>query len=128
MVLDTDTISYYLRGDENIKHKMLQHQYELGSTTVNYAELVFGLKKRDAKKYLPIVEQIFDNIQVYDFDKRSARTYASLKVDMQSRGVVVADMDLMIASIALVNGQKVITDNLKHFSKIVGLELESWVG
>ncbi len=127
MVLDTDTISYYLRGTQSVKDKFLTHQYELASTTINYAELVYGLKKRDAKKYLPKVELIFDNIKVYDFDKKAASVFGGLKAEMQAKGIVVADMDLMIASIALANGEKLISHNLKHFSKIETLALESWV-
>ena len=126
MVLDTDTISYYLRGSQSVKNKFLQHQYELASTTINYAELMYGLKKRDNKKYLPKIEMIFDNIKVYAFDKKSASIFSTLKSDMQRKGTVVADMDLMIASIALANGEKLISNNLKHFSKIENLELENW--
>ncbi len=127
MVLDTDTISYYLRGSESVKDKFIQHQYELASTTINYAELLYGLKKRDNKKYLPKVEMIFDNIKLYDFDKKSAKIFSTLKADMQKKGIVVADMDLMIASIAIANGEKLISNNLKHFSKIEILDVESWV-
>lgn len=126
MVLDTDTISYYLRGSHSVKNKFLKHQYELASTTINYAELMYGLKKRDKKKYLPKVEMIFDNIKIYDFDKKSATIFSTLKANMQNNGIVVADMDLMIASIALANGEKLISNNLKHFSKIENLELENW--
>ena len=126
MVLDTDTISYYLRGDESVKEKFVQHQYELASTTINYAELMYGLKKRDNKKYLPKVELMFDNIKIYDFDKKSATVFSTLKASMQKTGTVVADMDLMIASIALANGETLISNNLKHFSKIASLPVESW--
>jgi len=37
MVLDTDTISYYLRGSIAVKEQFLLHKNELASTTVNYA-------------------------------------------------------------------------------------------
>lgn len=127
MVLDTDTISYYLRGSESVKDKFIQHQYELASTAINYAELLYGLKKRDNKKYLPKVEMIFNNIKVYDFDKKSAKIFSTLKVDMQKKGIVVADMDLMIVSITLANGEELISNNLKHFEKIEILDVESWV-
>jgi tRNA(fMet)-specific endonuclease VapC len=126
MVLDTDTISYHLRGIESIREKFITYRYELASTTINYAELTYGLKKRDSKKYLPKVEFIFDNIKVYDFYKKSAKIFGELKAKMQNRGIVV-DMDLMIASIAIANSEKLISINLKHFSKIDILEVESWI-
>ena len=127
MVLDTDTISYYLRGSQSVKEHFIKHQYELASTSVNFAELMYGLKKRDNKKYLPKVEMIFNNIKIYTFDKKAAAIFSTLKATMQNKGVVVADMDLMIASISLAHGEKLISNNLKHFSKIENLELESWL-
>lgn len=127
MVLDTDTISYYLRGSQSIKEKFLQHKDALASTSINYAELVHGLKKRDNKKYLPTVELIFENIKIYDFDKKSAKTFGILKANMQKKGIVVADMDLLIASICISNNTKLISNNLGHFSKIDSLEVETWV-
>ncbi|CAA6806666.1 MAG: Unknown protein [uncultured Sulfurovum sp.] len=127
MVLDTDTISYFLRGNESVKAKIIEHQKELASTTVNYSELIYGLTKKDSKKYLPKVELIFENIKLYSFDKKSARTFGILKAQMQKEGIVVADMDLMIASIALTYDEVLISNNIKHFSKVAGLCVETWV-
>ena len=76
MILDTDTISYYLRGSQSVKNNFLKYQYKLASTTINYAELMYGFKKRDNKKYLPKVEMIFDNIKIYNFDKKSATIFS----------------------------------------------------
>ena len=126
MILDTDTISYFLRGSQSVKDKFKQYQNELASTTINYAELMYGLRKRDNKKYLPKVEMIFNNIKIYDFDKKSANIFSRLKADMQSRGIVIADMDLMIASISIANNDRLISNNLRHFGKIPGLNVESW--
>jgi len=127
MVIDTDTISYFLRGNESVKAKFIAHQSKLASTTINYSELIYGLTKKDSKQYLPKVERIFENIKLYSFDKKSAKTFGILKATMQQKGIVVADMDLMIASIAIAYDEVLISNNLKHFSKIEGLCVESWV-
>ena len=34
MILDSNTISYFLRGDKNVKEKFLQYQDRLASTTI----------------------------------------------------------------------------------------------
>jgi len=127
MILDSDTISYFLRGDKNIKEKFLQNRDALASTTINYSEIIFGLTKRDSKKYLPKVEMIFNNIKLYSFDKKSAKVFGILKANMQQSGNIVADMDLMIASIAIANNETLISNNLKHFKKIEILKVESWL-
>ncbi len=127
MILDTDTISYYLRGDKSVQKKFLTHRHELASTAINYSELIFGLKQKDNKNLFPKVELMFDNINVYSFDKKSAMVFGHLKSLLAKNGKIVADMDLMIASIAIANDEVLISNNLKHFDKIEGLEVESWV-
>ncbi len=127
MVIDTDIISYFLRGNERIRDKFVIYKDELCSTTINYSELIYGLKKRDNKIYLPKVELMFENIKLYDFDKKSAKIFGELKANLSKNGTVVADMDLMIASICIANNELLITNNLKHFKKIDGLKIESWV-
>ena len=127
MILDTDTISYYFRGDENVRKKFQLHRHKLASTSVNYSELIFGLKKRDNKNLLPKVELMFDNIKIYNFDKNAARIFGILKALLSNQGTIIADMDLMIASIAIANGEVLISNNLRHFGKIDGLVVESWV-
>lgn len=127
MILDTDTISFYLRGDEKVREKFIAHRAELASTTVNYAELIYGLKRKDRKNLLSKVELMFDNITLYGFDKNAARVFGVLKAALSQKGTIVADMDLMIASIAIANKEVLISNNLKHFEKIEGLEVVSWV-
>jgi len=46
---------------------------------------------------------------------------------MKNRGLVVADKDMLIASIALANDETLISNSFKHFSKIEGLKLETWL-
>jgi len=127
MILDTDTISYYLRGDEQVYKKFLLHIDDLGSTTINYAELVYGLKYKDNKNLLPKVELIFDNIKIYSFDKNAAKIFGVLKSLHRKNGLIIADMDLMIASITIANDKRLISNNLKHFEKIRELKVESWI-
>jgi len=126
MILDTDTISYYLRGDKRVRAHFLTHRHELASTSVNYAELLYGLKHRDNRRLLPKVELMFHHITLYTFDKEAARVFGALKARLRRQGATVADMDLMIASIAIANEQKLISNNLKHFLRIEGLTVESW--
>jgi len=49
-----------------------------------------------------------------------------LKASMSKKGITVADMDLMIASIAIANNEQLISNNLSHFSKIELLNVSSW--
>ncbi len=89
--------------------------------------MIFGLKRRDSKNLLPKVELIFENIKLYSFDKSAAQVFGILKAELSQSGTIVADMDLMIASIAIANKETLVTNNLKHFKKIEKLTIENWI-
>jgi len=40
---------------------------------------------------------------------------------------MLADMDLMIASIAIANNLTLVSNNTKHFERVKGLEVDNWV-
>ncbi len=92
MIVDTDILSYFLRGDERIKKNFIRYESVLASTTINYAELLFGLAKQRNMRYLQAIHTIFENIKVYEFDKKSAEIFGNIKASMQKNGIVVADM------------------------------------
>ena len=50
----------------------------------------------------------------------------SVMSDQGSVGNLLADMDLMIASIVLANDGILVTNNVKHFEKIKELQFENW--
>jgi len=60
------------------------------------------------------------------FDDAAARKYAEIRADLETRGIVIGDLDMMIAAIALEHGLTVVTHNFKDFSRLPGLALEDW--
>ena len=46
---------------------------------------------------------------------------------LKQQGILIADMDLMIASIAIANDFSLVTNNLRHFDKIENLKIERWL-
>lgn len=53
-------------------------------------------------------------------------TYASLKAELSRKGRVIDDFDLIIAATALMLDYCLVTNNVKHFSRIPELRLETW--
>ena len=53
--------------------------------------------------------------------------FGLLKADLEAGGRPLDDFDLVIASTALTLGYRLVTSNEKHFARIEGLALESWV-
>jgi tRNA(fMet)-specific endonuclease VapC len=56
----------------------------------------------------------------------SSKILAINYADLRKKGINIEHNDVLIAGIALTNNMKLITNNISHFNKIKGLEIENW--
>jgi tRNA(fMet)-specific endonuclease VapC len=61
------------------------------------------------------------------FDEMAARRCGHLKVELEEQGEPLDDLDLQIASIALVYDLPLATNNIKHFKRVKDLRIENWI-
>lgn len=127
-LLDTDTIIYFLKGDENIIKKVESTvPAQLYTSVINCAELLFGANNSDYKKHnLRMVNGLISNLSVISLDIGAAKIFGELKAYLKKKGELIADMDLLIASIAIAGNYILITNNTKHFARIKSLVFENW--
>jgi tRNA(fMet)-specific endonuclease VapC len=52
--------------------------------------------------------------------------FGEQKAQLQARGVLIEDMDIAVAAIAMAHGFGVATCNARHFSRIEGLRVDDW--
>ena len=94
-------------------------------TAISVAECYRGAYgSRDRAKALRDVKELLELFAVLNLDYDSGRTWGELAESMRSDSI--GDRDLFIASIALANGQSVVTGNEKHFERVPGLVVEGW--
>jgi len=60
------------------------------------------------------------------FLKESAENFGMLKASLEKSGTRLDDFDLAIASCALAHNLTLVTNNLKHFSRLEGLKITNW--
>ena len=72
------------------------------------------------------LEEFIGEIGYVGFSEAAARHFGEQKARLRMLGQPIADLDLLIAAIALAEDAVLVTDNLKHFEKIPGLRLENW--
>lgn len=124
-ILDSDILIYFLKGQKDIMKKIISlPQDNLYITIINYTELLYGIYnsnkiKHNKEKILPFL----DNFKILEFDKKSSKIFAKLKSELKKSGNIIADMDLMIASITISNNAILFTNNIKHFKRIKDLEI-----
>jgi len=127
-LLDSDTLIYFLNGKKQVIERLSQTPINyLHTSRINYTELLYGAynstKVTDNKaKILPFLERF----KMLEFDQSAADIFAKLKANLKKKGSIIADLDLMIASIAIANDCILVSNNTKHFERIAPLKLESW--
>ena len=101
---------------------------ELATTAVSVAELTHGAQRSERRDdNLARLEVLLSALLILPFDESAARRFGLLKADLETKGEPLDDLDLQIASIALENNLPLLTNNIKHFKRIAGLQLQKWI-
>jgi tRNA(fMet)-specific endonuclease VapC len=70
--------------------------------------------------------QFFLPLEIVEFDRPAATIYSTIRSDLESRGLVVGAMDMLIAAHALSLNLTLVTNNVREFSRIPALVVENW--
>ena len=128
-LIDSDILIYFLKGEREVVKKLSQIPLDsLYTSRINYTELIYGAYNSSRiEQNLEIIEPFLDTFNILEFTKKSSLIFAKEKARLKKSGNIIADMDLMIASIAIENSCTLITNNIKHFQRIQNLNLESGI-
>jgi predicted nucleic acid-binding protein len=127
-ILDTDTLIYFLKGQQSVVEKIsVVARSDLSTTIINQTELLYGAFNSQKKEQnLKKIQGFLKEIKVLEFSHAASLIFAEHKAQLKKQGNILADMDLMIASIVLANDGILVTNNVKHFGKIKSLKFENW--
>ncbi len=91
------------------------------------AELYYGaFKSARPVDNLNALAILFGAFESLTFDGEAARVFGKLRADLAILGTPIGLLDLQIASIAMLHGCTLVTNNTREFSRIVGLKIEDW--
>lgn len=127
-IIDTDILIYFLKSNKKVVEKFSQiNPKHISTTIINYTELLFGAyHSSKVEENLEAFKSFLKTIKIMDFNKIAAEKFAQLKTRLKQEGNLIADMDLMIASICITNKSILVTNNVKHFSRLEELTVENW--
>lgn len=103
-ILDTTTISDYLRGNKNIIDRFRQTSFRnVYVTSITEYELEYGLLKKPnlRQAYGQQLDLFYRQINHLDFDRNSALLAANIKRQLIAAGTPIGIEDVLIAAIAL---------------------------
>lgn len=133
IILDTTFLVDYIRcsNKKNNNSPILnKFEYLLNSgepcvtTFVNIFELHRGAYKSLKKeRELEAIRTLMEEIVVLGFEENYYSEYGILSSMLEKNGNHIGTFDELIAAIALYNGAKVLTRNVKDFSRVPNLEV-----
>lgn len=126
-MLDTDISSYIVkRRSATLVEKLEQHAEALSVSVMTAAELRFGAEKAGRPQLAQLVEAYLERLAILDWTNEVTGHYARIRSELERSGKPIGNMDLLIASHAISQGMTLVTNNIKHFSKVPGLKVEVW--
>ena len=126
-VLDSDIVIAALRGTSDAKDAInALERDELAVASPTQYEVLLGAYLYGRKAQVDKTEEFFDKYQVLPLDGPASKRAASIRANLMRKGVDLADMDVLIAAVALENEASVVTRNKEHFQRIDGLNVEEW--
>ena len=127
IILDTDHCIAILRQKLDLGDHVAADD-ELFITSITVSELTHGANRSlHREDNLTRLEVLFATLTVLPFDDMAARRCGHLKAELEEQGEPLDDLDLQIASIALVYDLPLATNNIRHFRRIEDLKIENWI-
>ena len=129
-MLDTDTCIYLKnRRPPSIAERFNRMRWgDVVISMVTYGELYNGaLKSNESQAALQNLDHLIKRLPIQGMPMEVAKTYASIRSDLEHRGQIIGANDLWIAAHALSLGLTLVTNNTNEFSRVNGLKIENWV-
>lgn len=127
-LLDTDTVIYALKGQSRITENLRVHLHDpMYLSSITMMELYYGAyKSRNIDANLAKLKAIEVAFTLLSPGPETSEICGRLKANLEGQGLRLADLDLLIAAIALTRNLTLISNNQRHFSRIPGLKLDNW--
>ena len=129
VLLDTDVCIYLIREKPASVLERF-NQYDVGNvgiSVITLAELECGVSKSSKPgRNKQALDQFVAPLAVADFDRAATSVYGKVRTTLEKKGQMIGGMDLLIAAHALSLNVRLVTHNVREFSRVPGLRVETW--
>ena len=128
-MLDTNICIYVIKKKpENVLKKLHMNMDEgIAISTITLAELMYGVEASVyPEKNTLALNQFLAIANILPFDDEAAAEYGKICAALRREGKPIGSMDMLIAAHAKARGLTVVTNNIREFGRIAGLEVENW--
>jgi tRNA(fMet)-specific endonuclease VapC len=130
-LLDTN-ICIYIINNKPIKILRKFERYpshEFGISSITQAELQYGVAKSKSKKtnQFALDEFLLPLTILPFYGEKLVACYGEIRVLLESKGMTIGPLDMLIAAHALSLDLTIISNNIKEFSRVPNLKCDNWV-
>ena len=129
-LLDTNICIYAING----RHPMLSekllsiHPSEIFISSITVGEMEYGAAKSHwGERTKQIMHAFLANYDILPFTDQDAALFGAFRAQLESAGITVGVLDVMIAAQGVSNNLTVVTHNTREFIRIPGINLDDWV-
>jgi toxin FitB len=120
------------RPDERVNAFMIENGRSCFLSTIVLSEIEYGIAKAKDTAHRRKLLAWFAAIHVWcgdrilEPDQATAAIWGKLKASLETRGKIIADMDLLIASQAIAAGMPLVTRNLSDMERTGARIINPW--
>jgi tRNA(fMet)-specific endonuclease VapC len=127
-LLDTDICSAHLKQKGNLTQRFQQYMGRMHMSVITLGELLtWAFRAKAPPRRGQSLLDLLNDVQVMDVTEPVARKFGEVRAALLDAGRPVPEMDLLIASTALVHNLTVVTHNTQDYASIPGLNLKDWL-
>ena len=127
-MLDTNTVSYLIRNTHpNVRAQVAQRPpAALCISAITRSELLYGVARHpQTTRINPVVQEFLHWVDTLDWTAAVAERHATLRADLERKGIGMSMLDQMIAAHALAVDVSLVSND-RVFGRVDGLRWENW--
>ena len=132
--LDTNTLSYIIRGEGDVDKRFEQEIVVAGNSYAIAPIAIYELQRwlmdnptREMGILAQELELLYQGVRnKAEMSAPSWEKAAEIYVKLKQSGNLIEEADIFIAAYCLVNDYVLVTNNFRHFTRIEGLKCVNW--
>ena len=128
-LLDTNAVKSLIgrKSEALIDRALKSTEGDIGVPTVVTHELYFGVYKSQKISYnLETIRLLLRDFIVLPFDEEDSRQAGKVWAELRKSGIPIGPYDVLIAGQARARDLILISNNVREFERVTGLQLEDW--
>ncbi len=128
-MLDTNICIYVMKNRPERVLERFRKELDRGIciSSITLAELEYGMKhsSNPVKNEQSLLKFLLP-LSILPFGQAAASAYGEIRAYLQRKGTPIGPLDMLIAAHARAENMILVTNNVREFERVPGLELENW--